>query len=375
MGDIIMEKNQYKRDSAMDIVRCVALFCVVAVHFFLNTGFYEEIVTGTRMYIMVLLRTGFMVCVPLFMVLSGYLMCFKKPEQNYFFKIKKTLGIYVLASIACVIYRNLFSSNPVSIKIAIVGLFGFYTAPYSWYIEMYIGLFFLMPFINELYHNLNSQNTKKKLVFVLFILTSLPSIVNIWRIFDLQWWVLPSSSSEYYELIPNWWESIYPITYYCIGCYLREYPIKIKQSTKAFLIIVIFFVSGTFSYYRSYGSQFVDGIWQSYGSAINVVLTVLLFSFISGINCESFSTKAKKRLAWFSNLCLGAYLVSWIFDQIIYNIVNIYEPIMQKRLNYFIIAVPTIYICSLALSAVINKIYDLFMSQIQHKSNSVVELE
>ena len=89
----------------MDIVRCTALFCVVSVHFFLNSGFYDETVSGWRMYLMTMLRTGFMICVPLFMVLSGYLMLHKKAEKSYFMKIGRTLVIYLLASFCCGLYH------------------------------------------------------------------------------------------------------------------------------------------------------------------------------------------------------------------------------------------------------------------------------
>lgn len=62
------------RNPAMDLIRCVALLCVVGVHFFMHTGFYEQTVQGVGMYIAMVLRTFLMVCVPLFLILSGYLM-------------------------------------------------------------------------------------------------------------------------------------------------------------------------------------------------------------------------------------------------------------------------------------------------------------
>lgn len=46
-----------QRNINLDIIRCVAVFFVISVHFFLNNGFYSEIVVGKRMYIMVMMRT------------------------------------------------------------------------------------------------------------------------------------------------------------------------------------------------------------------------------------------------------------------------------------------------------------------------------
>ena len=40
------------RDPALDIIRCIALLCVVSVHFFLYSEFYNETVAGIDMLIM-----------------------------------------------------------------------------------------------------------------------------------------------------------------------------------------------------------------------------------------------------------------------------------------------------------------------------------
>ena len=48
-------------------------------------------------------------------------------------------------------------------------LLDFTGAPYSWYIEMYLGLFLLIPFLNILYNNLASQRHKQILVITFVI--------------------------------------------------------------------------------------------------------------------------------------------------------------------------------------------------------------
>lgn len=84
MKEIMNRNNKRSRNPALDIVRCVALFSVVGVHFFLNSGFYDEIVQGERMYVMTVVRSACMICVPLFMLLSGYLMRTRKPSSRYY---------------------------------------------------------------------------------------------------------------------------------------------------------------------------------------------------------------------------------------------------------------------------------------------------
>lgn len=73
-----------KRNLNLDLIRSIAVFSVLSVHFFLNNGFYEYPVDGGRMYMMVAMRTFFMICVPLFLILTGYLMNKKKLSIEYF---------------------------------------------------------------------------------------------------------------------------------------------------------------------------------------------------------------------------------------------------------------------------------------------------
>ena len=63
-----------KRNINLDIIRSIAVFSVLSVHFFLNNGFYTEIIKGKRMLVMFTMRKAFMICVPLFAILTGYLM-------------------------------------------------------------------------------------------------------------------------------------------------------------------------------------------------------------------------------------------------------------------------------------------------------------
>jgi len=51
---------------------------------------------------------------------------------------------------------------------------------YSWYVNMYIGCFLLIPFLNLLWNSLSSQESRRILVIVLLVLTALPSVLNVY---------------------------------------------------------------------------------------------------------------------------------------------------------------------------------------------------
>lgn len=350
-----------KRNVAMDIIRCFALFFVISVHFFLKSGYYSQTITGKNMLFLTIIRSFFIICVPLFMILSGYLMNNKKLNKKYYLGIIKILGIYVLASIACLLYKKFFLHHDITIINSISKILNFSAANYSWYIEMYIGLFLLIPFINIIYNNLDSKRDKQILIITFLILTALPGILNIFNLTSKEALITPSISTNYHKIFPNWWQSIYPLTYYFIGCYIKKYKININKILNIFLLIISTILFGLFCYYRSYNSTFIWGSWQNYGSLPIIIISTLFFILIDNIdfsNCPNFINKIFKHI---SNLALGAYLVSYIFDDIFYKKLITNVPNFEMRFNYYFIIVPIIFICSILLSLLINIIYKILV--------------
>ena len=259
-----------KRDITLDAIRVFAVFSVISVHYFLHSGFYNTPVMGTRMFIMITFRQFFMICVPLFMILTGYLMSKKVLNKKYYCGIKKTLSIYVLASIVCIIFKNLYLKENYGIKETIFGILDFSGASYSWYIEMYIGLFLLIPFINLMYNGLKNEKQKLILLLTCLVLTSIPQVINIFNFSDSSWWINPAVSGEYQKLMPNWWGGLYPLTYYFIGAYLKEYGLFLKRRMSILILGMVIAAAGVFNYYRMFGGNFIWGSWTEYPSIISL---------------------------------------------------------------------------------------------------------
>ena len=305
---------------------------------------------------MTILRSFFIICVPLFLMLSGYLLRRKQLEKKYYGRIGKIYLTYVLASLLCILYCVVFQKQEITIKDVVLKILSFSGAPYSWYIEMYLGLFLLIPFLNIVYNTLPSQKWKVWLIITFVIMTSLPPVTNIYNFSSLEWWALPSSSSAFSKLIPGWWQTLYPITYYFIGCYLSEYGLKINKVCNVLLIFFVTVLSGMFCYWRSYKTKFIWGVWCAYQSVFNVILTLLVFTLIININYDKMPSRVAKFLQKISGLSLGGYLVSWIFDQEAYPILMEKVPVVTSRLEYYIVIVPVVFVLSLFASYVLSKI-------------------
>ena len=352
-----MSGSVRRRSVQLDLLRCFALFCVISVHFFLHIGFYDVVITGSRVYAMVFLRTGFMVCVPLFIMLTGYLVRSRDCSLKYYKKLIRILAVYLLASLCCALYNRYIAMADRSILQEFWGLFTYETAPYAWYIEMYIGLFLLTPFLNILYEALQTKKQRQYLLTTLLILTVLPSIANIWWFDDLSWWRDPGSIRQYRQLVPQWWQMLYPVTYFYLGRWLRDYPVRCGKLTLLGLNLLVFVLSGAFNCYRSGNTTLIQGPWQDFGSLAVTVQSVLVFALFCALPLENAPAGLSSLLARISDWSLGAYLVSWIFDDLLYPLLNAAVPSFGLRLNWFPVMVGIIFLLSTVLSALLNGIY------------------
>ena len=409
-------KKLERRNSSMDILRIVAAFTVLSVHFFLHNGFYSEPVTGMGpiegivdsiatgngdslhgplMFLALAMRTLFSVCVPLFMILTGYLMSHKELKKGYYKGIRKTVIIFVLATFACMIFKSVHE-NPTAKAafysadyfamfgaIAESGKYNFINylfsildftgANYSWYIEMYIGLFLIAPFLNLAYNKLGSKKHKQILVVTMVCLTILPTLFNIFNFQSAEWWVTPTSSDEFQKLIPAYWMGLYPITYSFAGAYLREYGLRLKTGAAAALFVGTLLASTIFNWFRSYGGGFKTGIYGFWYGFYPFVLSVLLFLLISRIKTDNWKPGVKSVLWQVSDLALGIYLCSYIFDTLIYENLRVNVPIMVDRIPYYLLTVPACFMCSMLLSFILNLLAKLIIKLYEFLKKLVIE--
>ena len=342
-------EERHTRDIGLDITRIVAFASVPSIHFFLNSGFYNAEVIGIKMYLMVATRTLFTICVPLFMLISGYLLSNKKTEitkagiLHYYSKLGRVIATYMISVIVIVAFRIVIQQEELSVlKTSVSDIVSFNY--YSWYIEMYIGLYLLTPFLNKLWHIMEEKDARKALVAVLLIVTILPSFLNLVSN------VLVCGDGN--KNILNWWTGLYPITYYYIGAYIRS-EVDVKKLNTIQLTLLMILCVGAFTVincYKSYSINFVWGEWNSWHGFENVIDAVLVFLIINSINYRKPSQLAIKATKFISNLTLGAYLLSWIPDHYFYPKLIKVVPQLTERFRFFPLMVGKTIIASLLLS-------------------------
>ncbi|MBQ8572529.1 MAG: acyltransferase family protein [Ruminococcus sp.] len=353
-----------KRNVNMDIIRIIALFFVPSVHFFLHNGFYSQTVDNPRMVVMTFMRNLFLLCIPLFLLLTGYLQGNKafEPNKKYYLKILKVIVPFLIIMTFDLIYIV----NALGWEYGVKEYVHNYTSftHYSWYVEMYIGLFMLIPFLNLIWLNLKSKKQERALVITMFILMIAPSFFNYYQ-FDAEN-IMACTSDEYWSIFPNWWAGVYPLAYYFTGAYLAKNKADFKlKPIFAFLIFLgTWAVFGTYTVLRCYGGKASVHGWLGYNSWGLYFMGVALFIFVNSINFKAVPNFVSKALAKLSDLSFGAYLASWMLDQYMYSkVLNVKIPVMEDRLVWYIPCV----LLAVTVAYFISFIADLF-----YKAGSII---
>lgn len=346
------------RSFALDLIRVFAAFSVVSVHFLMNIGFYDQPVLGKRMFALCLIRTFFSCCVPLFLFLTGWLMCRRKLEKRHYCGLSGTLVTYLLAGSACVFYKAAFLHVDYTASHLLRTFLEFSASDYAWYVDMYIGLFLLIPFLNLIYNGLDGRRNKQILLLTMLTLTALPTLLNSFNLADPSWWAAPALGKAE-RVLPQWWLGIYPITCYFTGCYLREFGLKLKTRTIVLLLALSAAGFGLFNYWQSYGAGFVTGPYVDWGGFEPYIIAVLLFSLLSRADGDKVPLPLRYGMWKVSDLCLGIYLVSFIFDSMLYPRLNAAVPAVADRLFWFPVMTVGVFLCSTLLSLVLHWIQAL----------------
>lgn len=329
--------RETKRDINLDLIRALAAFLVLSVHFFLNNGYYLTPMVGKKMLLMTVVRTGFMVCVPLFLLLSGYLCRNKRLTRRYYLGLVRVLLTYVLAALFCLGFRYFYLQQPLSFRWILRELLAFTGAPYAWYVEMYIGLFLMIPFLNLAYSGLSSRRQKEVLILTMLLLTAVPAMTNL-----------------EHKYLTTWWKQLYPIAYYFLGAYLSEYQPRVNWKWGIPLLALVILAGGGYNYISCYGAVFQ---WEDYNDWFGpgiMASSVLVFLLVRQLPVDKLPGWCKWLISKGAELSLSLYLVSWCYDQMFYPILAQRTPNMPDRLFYYFAIVPAVYLCSVLTAQVLE---------------------
>ena len=325
-----------KREPGLDLLRCFATFLVVMAHAFTTNGYTLRAQVGAAMWIAGSFQLMGRCSVGIFLMLSGYLQSRKTDWRSCYRTLPSVLVGYLLVAFISIPIRHFVFGDVQSLSTWMQRLFGYTGAYYGWYVEMYVGLTLLTPFINL---SLKQLSTKGLLGFsaVLLFLSALPGLTP---------WVV----------VPSFWKFLYPVSFYVLGAIFRRVQPKIHPLmgfaaafTSAFLMgaVTVLSTDGTFS----------DAMTWSFGDLGMVIVSVGLFV---GMYRLKLPNGLGKFFAFAATGSYGAYLLSHLLDAQFYKFVMPWRREGRFLLIFLCVTVP-IYIASMGMGIGLDRVTGLLL--------------
>ena len=341
------------RFAGIDIIKILACFLVVAVHFFRNAEFYTMQIRPGLSILAIYGRWIAFNCVPLFMITTGFLMKNKKLSGKYYLGILRVLCIYIVISLICVIFNKHYYHLTYTSWQVVRGLFMYTDAQYAWYVEYYFTIFLLIPFLNAGYQAMETRGRKTALLATVILLTMVSQTFYIGTV-----------RAEQIRIFPGYFSRCYPIGYYFIGTYIREFPPKRDLKHKMVYIILFLFsliYVSTMTLYQCLKNEEKSFTWLSwhnddYAAWPTVVMSTMIFLLLFDITVKK--PRTAKILSVLSNATFAAYLISYVFDCIAYRHLNESVGIIAKRFRFAPLVVPGVFICAMLSGMLIEWLYE-----------------
>lgn len=335
-----MEK---KRLIGLDIVRTAAILFVITLHATSLSGVFDgekNIFWGVCLY----LRQLCMSCVPLFLILSGYLQKNKKLSASYYFGVIPLYLSYAVISALCMLayavqgYMN--GNMDLTLVTAVYKILDFSANGYAWYFEMFLGLFLLIPFLNALYGAVETKRGKLVLILTLAFLTLIPDTVSGFAPY------YAGTSSVTLNIFPDFFKTIYPVTYYILGSFIAEFKPKLKGAKKLVALCAPIIPAGiiaAYSYARGGYAWYMFNGFQT----LTVALTAVCV-FLALYDVDFDIVPIKKVFSFISKNTFEMYLFSYLWDNLFYSVLG-----LGAKLPLALMVV-LVFTCSLASAALVG---------------------
>lgn len=287
-----------KRLQGIDLLKCIAIFTIPAQHFFSHqTHFRDAIYDTVSMFIQSVGLEFFLMGVPLFIAITGFLSHQTQPTWAYYRKSLKVLVPYLLISVIYILFRNWHLNESIGIRHGLGMILRVNAIPYAWYVEMWIGLYFLAPFLNILYEGITSRKTSIILIATLYVMSYLTSTVN----------------RHGFQFLPDYWVSISPLASYFIGSHIRKFGTLVPRKRLVVFILVAILAEPIINllFFPGQVYRFILG-------TVMLIVPAMAALFLLLYQWNTPKRWLQRMLAAVSNLTLEMYLYCALCDMVLY---------------------------------------------------------
>lgn len=331
-----MEEIKKTRETGLDIVKSIAALFVIAVHFYLNCGYYSAPLISRKLFIMTSARWLFMVCVPLYVMVTGYLKSNKTISKKHYMSLIPLFIAYLAISIYKMLIVNRVYGALYTLDFAVKNIANYQIA---WYMGMYLSLVLIIPFLNMMWKGCKDKSQHKILI------GSFAFVSMLYPVFIY--------------IVPSYWQMLYPIVYYFLGTYLLVYRPKVNKLLLVIIMGACVMFEACVSWHFAKGGNF---IWTVLGptdngySTITVAITaVCLFMLFYDVQIKNkFIAAVFKSI---SECTFEIYLFSGAYDMIIFYYLKRYIFNAEGFFWWIFVTVPVSFVLSWISSIVYRFIY------------------
>ncbi len=372
-----MTKGKTERNSNFELMRITSMFMIVIWHFIFHSNILAK-TSGTLNLIIYFIYIIVSIHVNSFILVSGYF------QYNKKFKPRKIVSLITTTWFYKLIYAIIFSVTGI-VTITKTEML-FFIQPFNfnygfgefyWFINMYIFLYLLSPFINKLIETLSQRQHKTLIIILLIMLSIVPTVT------------LNSTLNNNGYTIASF------VMLYIIGAYFGKYKLRENYHFKNFsknkyqLLLLVLFIISIFlaitpkiitDYFENSTIEILSYVKYLFGLKLIDYISpvIILESVLYLLLFETFDFKSKF-INKVASLTFGIYLVhennflvKFLYDRLPISVNGvIYPNVIIKMLLYsiiiFIVSAIIEYIRQLTSKLITKtKIYKKFINKIEN---------
>ncbi len=328
----------------IEIMRIISMLMILILHFLYHGNVLQSLNLefSIRNFIIFSMETISIIAVNIYVLISGYFLS----EQKFKFSkiVKVFIQTYLYSTTIC-IFIALTGVNKLSFQSILNSLMPLTTQAY-WFINTYLMLLLIFPFLNILIRSID----KKRYKLLLLLLLILNSIIPLFT-------QKPVSINSGNSLI--WF-----INLYLIAAYIRKYSFMLKKEKLYIIYLINFLIHNiiiTYIYYKG-GIKYAMHFYQY--NTIFVLISSLSVFLIALSQKRHFTEKTTKIIKFFSTSTLAVYLITdnrlirkLLWNNWIDNYLFFYKP-------YYLLYILLISMIILILCILMDKIMKVFYSRI-----------
>lgn len=325
-----MEKNILRRNQSLDLIKIFAMIGVMGLHSTLGQ---------TETFMGFLISRIFGISVPLFFMVSGYLLSMKNVDWKY--SRRKIIGIARFCFLICFFYWLVFDlvkgSWPTEVFWDFMG--GFFQHGHLWmfwYFGAMIVIYLLLPRF-------------QKVMFGKKVLLGLFCMVSVTFCFNLLWGFEGRFVNQTLRLW-NW------LFYFGIGGYLcKNSSPSNKVKSKYVSLMEIFGASSLFVLFSYILYDKLSGIEYYFGSLFCIIYAICLFVCVIQL-----PIKGNKLISVLANLFLPVYALHWEVKIMLSFVDTTLYGMFSPLVDFVILSMVTLLVSWLLMRIpVIKKIFNI----------------